>query len=66
MIAKTKTEFPFKVSTKCFGQNYCFKKSGWLLFPGIPRNYWAHRLPVKVFRENFTLKSYYAKDTMVL
>ena len=33
MIAKTRAEFPLKVSTKRFTQSYCFQESGWLLLP---------------------------------
>ena len=33
MIAKTGAEFPLKVSTKRFTQNYCFQESGWLPLP---------------------------------
>ena len=33
MIAKTRAEFPLKVSTKRFTQNYCFQESGWLPLP---------------------------------
>ena len=66
MIARIRAEFPFKVSTKHFTQNYCFRESGWLLFPGCSPDYWTHRFPVKAFRENFNVTSYYAEDTMVL
>ena len=30
MIAKTRAEFPLKVSTKRSTQNYCFQESDWL------------------------------------
>ena len=66
MIAEAKAEFPFTVSTKRSTQNYCFQKSGWLFFPSIPPDYWTHRFPVKGFRENFNVTSYYAEDTMVM
>ena len=33
MIAKTRAEFPLKVSTKPLTHNYCFKESGWLPLP---------------------------------
>ena len=66
MIAKTRAEFPFKVSTKRFTQNYCFQESGWLLFPSSTPDNWTHGFPVKAFRENFDVTSYYADDTMVL
>ena len=66
MIAKTGAEFPLKVSTKRFTQNYCFQESGWLHFPGSSPDYWTHSFPVKVFRENLNVTSYYAEDTMVL
>ena len=33
MIAKTRAEFPLKVFTKRFTQNYCFQKAGWLFLP---------------------------------
>ena len=54
MIAKTGAEFPLKVSTKRFSQNYCFQESGWLLFPGSSPNYWTHWFPMKAFRENYS------------
>ena len=66
MRAKIRAKFPFKVSTKRFAQNYCFQKSGWLLFPGSSPDNWTHRFPVKAFRENFNWTSYYAEYTMVL
>ena len=66
MIAKTRAEFPLKVSMKRFTQNYCFQESGWLHFTGSSPDYWTHSFPVKVFRENFNVTSYYAEDTMVL
>ena len=66
MIAKTRVEFPLKVSTKRFTQNYCFQESGWLHFPGSSPDYWTHLFPVEVFRENFNVTSYYAEDTMLL
>ena len=65
-IAKTRAEFPFKVSTKRLTQNYCFQEFGWLLFPGSSSDYWTHAFTVKTFRENFNVTSYYAEDTMVL
>ena len=66
MIAKTRAEFPFKISTKHFTQNYCFQESGWLLFPGSSPDYWTHGFLVKVFHEKFNVTSYYAEDTMAL
>ena len=66
MIAKTRAEFPFKISTKCFTQNYCFQESGWFLFPGNSPDNWTHGFFVKAFRENFNVRSYYEEDTMVL
>ena len=66
MIAKTRAEFPFRVSTKRFTQNFCFQESGWLVFLGSSPDYWTHGLLVKAFRENFNVTSYYAEDTMVL
>ena len=66
MIAKTRSDFPFKVSAKHFNENQCFQKSGWLLFPGSSPDYWTHGFPVKAFRENFNVTSYYPEDTMVL
>ena len=42
MIAKTKSEFPFKVSKKRLTQNYCFQKPGWLLFSGSSPDYWTN------------------------
>ena len=66
MKTKTRAEFPFKVSTKRFPQNYFFQGSGWLFFPGSLQDYWKHGFPVKALRENFSMKSYYAEDTMVL
>ena len=49
MIAKTRAEFPFKVSTKRFTQNYCFEESSWILFPGSsPDYYWSYGLVGKV------------------
>ena len=66
MIAKTKAEFLSKVSKKCLTQNYCFQVSVWLLFPGSSPDYWTHGFPVKSFRENFNVTSYYAQDTMIL
>ena len=66
MIAKTKAEFPFKVSKKRFMQNYCFQESGRLLFPDSLPDYWIHKFPVKAFRENFDVTSYYAEDTIAL
>ena len=66
MIAKTRAEFPFKVSAKRFAQNYCFQESGWLPFPGSSPNYWIHGVLGKVFRQNFNVTSYYAEDTMIL
>ena len=66
MIAKTKAEFSFKVSTKHFRQTYCFLESGCLLFPDSSPDYWTHGFPVKAFRKNFNVTSYYAEDTKVL
>ena len=66
MIAKTRAEFPFKVSTKRFKQKFCFQESGWLLFPCSSPNYWTHGFLVKAFRENFNMTAYYAEDTIVL
>ena len=64
MIAKTRAEFPFKISTKHFTQNYCFQESGWLLFAGSSPDYWTHGFLVKVFHEKFNVT--YAEDTMAL
>ena len=61
-----RSDFPFKVSTKRFTQNYCFQESGWHLFPGSSPDYWTHGFPVKASRENFNVTLYYAEDTMVL
>ena len=44
LIARTRTDFPFKVSTKRFTQNYCFEESGWLLFPGNSKDFWTQRI----------------------
>ena len=66
MIAKTRAEFPLKVSTKRFTKNYRFQVSGWLHFTGSSPNYWTHSFSVKVFPGNFNVTSYYAEDTMVL
>ena len=66
MIAKTRTEFSFKVSTKRFTRNYCFQESGWLLFLDSSPEFWTHGFPMIAFRENFKVTSYYAEDTMVL
>ena len=66
MIAKTRTEFPFRVSTKRFAQNYCLQKSGWLLFLSSSVDYWTHGSPMKAFRENFNVTSYYTEDNMAL
>ena len=60
MIAKTRDEFPFKVSPKRFTQNYCFQESDWLLLPDSSPDYWTHGFPVKAFRENFNVTLYYA------
>ena len=66
MIAKTRAEIPFKFSEKLFTQNYCFLESGWVIFPGSSQDYWTYGFPVKAFRENFNVTSYYAEDTKVL
>ena len=66
MRAKTRADFPFKVSAKRFTQNHCFHESGWLLFSGSSPDYWTHGFPAKAFRENFNVTLYYAEDTMVL
>ena len=66
MVAKTRAEFPFKISTKRFTQNYCFQESSWVFFPGSSPDYWTHGFPVKSFHENFNVASYYAGDTMLL
>ena len=66
MIAKTRTEFPFKVSTKRFSQNYFFQESSRLLFSGSSPNYWTHGFPVNAFLGNFRMISFYAEDIMVL
>ena len=66
MMAKTGTEFPFKISTKHFTQTYYFQEYGWPLFPGSSPDYWTHGFLVKVFFEKFNVTSYYAEDTMVL
>ena len=66
MIAKTRAEFPSKVSTKRFTQKYCFQESDWLHFPRSAPDYWTDSFPVKVFRENLNVTSYCAEDTMVL
>ena len=66
MIAKTRADFPFKVSTKRFTQNYCFQESDWLLSPGRLPDYWTQGFSVKTFRENFNEMSYYAEDTIAL
>ena len=66
MLVKTRAEFPFKISTKCSTENYCFQESGWPLFPSSSPDYWTHGFPAKLFRENFNVTSYYAEDTMVL
>ena len=65
MIAKTRAG-----SSKSFHEMLHTK----LLFPGIwlaspsrsSSNYWTQQFPVKAFRENFNVMSYYAEDTMVL
>ena len=57
-------------SSKSFHETLPIK----LLFPGIwlaspsrsQPNYWTHRSPVKAYRENFGVTSYYAEDIMVL
>ena len=59
MIAKARTEFPFKVFTKQFKQNYSFQESDWSLFPGSSQDYWTHEFPMNV-------TSLYAEDPMVL
>ena len=66
MIAKTRAEFPLKVSTKRFTQNYCFQESEWLHFPGSSPDYLTHSFPMEIFRENLNVTSYYAEDTMLL
>ena len=66
MVAKTRADFLFKVFAKRFTQNHCFQESGWVLVLSASPDYWTHRLPVKAFRENFNVKSYYAEDTMIL
>ena len=67
MIANTRAEIPFKVSTKRFTQNYCFQESGSPdSSPGNSPDYWTHGFPVKAFHENFNMTSYYAGDTMIL
>ena len=66
MIARTRAEFSFKVSTKRFTQNYCFQESGWLLFPGRSPDYWAHEFAGEAFHKNFNVASHYAEDTMIL
>ena len=65
MMAKTRAG-----SSKSFHETFHTK----LLFPGIwlaslsrsLPNYWTHQFPVKAFRENSNVTSYYAEDTMVL
>ena len=66
MIANTRTEFPLKVSTKRFTQNYRFQEPGWFHCPDNSPDYWTPSCPVKVFRENFNVTSYHAEDIMVL
>ena len=66
MIAKTAADFPFKVCTKRFTQNYFFHEYSWLLFPGSSPDYWAQGFLAEAFRENFNVTSYYVEDTMVL
>ena len=52
MIAKTRAEFPLKVSTKRFTQNYCFQESGWLHFPV------AHQIIYIYIYKNLTFKTF--------
>ena len=66
MRAKARAKLPFNVSTNCFTQNYCFQESGWLLLHGSSPDYWTHGFPMKAFRENFNVTSYYTEDSMVL
>ena len=66
MIAKTRVEIPFKVSTKCFAKNYCFQKSGWHLLPGNPLDNWAHGFHMEAFCGSFNVMPYYTEDVMVL
>ena len=53
-------KFPRNTSHK----NCCFHESGWLLFPSSSPDYWTHWFPVKAFRENFNVTSYYTEDTI--
>ena len=55
MIAKARAEFPFKVSTKQFAQNYGVQNSGWLFLLGSPPDYWTREFPVKAFCENLNM-----------
>lgn len=66
MIVKTRAEFPFNVSTKWLVQNYSFQKSGWVLSPATPPDFWMHIFQVKIFCENFKLTTNYGEDIMVL
>ena len=65
-IAKTRAEFSLKVSRKCFVQNYCFQKSGWLVFTSSLPDEWTQGFPMKAFCENFTVTTYYTEDTTAL
>ena len=66
MLVKTRAEFPFKISTKCSTENYCFQESGWPLFPSSSPDSWTHRFSVKAFCEKFNVTSYYGEDIMAL
>ena len=62
---KSWAEFPFKVSMKCFTQNYRFQISASFFSPGSSPDYWTHVFPGEAFCENFNVKLYCAGDTMV-
>lgn len=63
MTAKTKEEFPCKVSTKFLIQNYYFQNYGCFLLSGSPSDYWTHKFPKIAFCYNFNMTSYYPEDT---